>query len=438
MPKAHTSSRAAAERLQTLVPGGAHTYAKGPDQYPADLAPVIARGRGSHVWDVDGREFIEYGSGLRSVALGHAHPEVVADVRACLEDGSNFARPSVHELDAAEDFLSTVPTVDMVKFAKNGSDATTAAVKLARAVTGRDEVAICVDHPFFSCDDWFIGATPLGAGIPKTVQSLTVRFPFGDLDAARALLEERAGKIACLVLEPETAQATPEGYLAALHQLAHEHGALVVLDETITGFRRSERGVQGLVGVRPDLTVFGKAMGNGFAVSALAGRREVMERGGLATSDPRVFLLSTTHGGETHALAAARAVMRICRRDGVAARLDAVGRRLRTLVEEVTASEGVADRVVVRGRPCNLVFATLDPSGAPSQEYRTLFMRELLLNGVLAPSFVVSAALTDEDLERTAAAVGAACRTYRKALDSGDPLTWAGGRAVKPVFRTFA
>jgi len=176
-------SDAANARLHSLVPGGAHTYAKGDDQYPEGLAPVISHGNGSHVWDVDGNEYIEYGSGLRAVSLGHAHPRVVEAVRNQLERGSNFVRPSIVELEAAETFLRTVPTADMVKFAKNGSDVTTAAVKLARAVTGRPLVAICADQPFFSIDDWFIGTTPMAAGIPQQLTDLTVGFPYGDLAA---------------------------------------------------------------------------------------------------------------------------------------------------------------------------------------------------------------------------------------------------------------
>ncbi|MFD8935816.1 aminotransferase class III-fold pyridoxal phosphate-dependent enzyme, partial [Streptomyces sp. NPDC059578] len=170
-------SRRANERLHALIPGGAHTYAKGDDQYPEDLAPVISHGRGAHVWDVDGNRYVEYGSGLRSVSLGHAHPRVIEAVRRQLDRGSNFVRPSIVEVDAAERFLATVPTAEMVKFAKNGSDVTTAAVRLARAVTGRSRVAICGDHPFLSVDDWFIGTTPMSAGIPAAGSGGPVAMP---------------------------------------------------------------------------------------------------------------------------------------------------------------------------------------------------------------------------------------------------------------------
>ncbi|MFE5880552.1 glutamate-1-semialdehyde 2,1-aminomutase [Streptomyces hydrogenans] len=428
-------SRAANERLHALIPGGAHTYAKGDDQYPEDLAPVISHGRGAHVWDVDGNRYIEYGSGLRSVSLGHAHPRVVEAVRRELDRGSNFVRPSVREIEAAETFLATVPTAEMVKFAKNGSDATTAAVRLARAATGRPRVALCADHPFFSVDDWFIGTTPMAAGIPAATTDLTVTFPYGDLAATEELLARHPDEIACLILEPATHSEPPPGYLAGLRELADRHGCVLVFDEMITGFRWSEAGAQGLYGVVPDLSTFGKALGNGFAVSALAGRRALMERGGLRHSGDRVFLLSTTHGAETHALAAAMAVQRTYVEEGVTARLHALGERLAAGVRAAAASMGVADHVVVRGRPSNLVFATLDGAGRPSQEYRTLFLHRLLAGGVLAPSFVVSGALTEEDVDRTVDVVAGACAVYRKALDEADPAAWLTGRPVKPVFR---
>jgi glutamate-1-semialdehyde 2,1-aminomutase len=428
-------STTANERLHRVIPGGAHTYAKGSDQYPFEMAPVISHGRGGHVWDVDGNEYIEYGAGLRAVSLGHAHPRVLDAVRGELDKGSNFIRPSIIEAEAAERFLENVPTADMVKFTKNGSDATTAAVRLARAATGCKLVARCADHAFFSTDDWFIGTTPMNAGIPDETTEQTVSFPYGDLQAAEDLLQRHDGEIACLILEPAAAVEPPPGYLQGLRELATRHGVVLIFDEMITGFRWSAHGAQGLYGVTPDLSTFGKALGNGFAVSALAGKRELMEIGGLHTDRERVFLLSTTHGAETHSLAAAMAVMDIYRDEDVIGRMHALGDRLAAGVREVAAGIGVEDHVVVRGRASNMVFGTLDEEGKPSQPYRTLFLRELISGGVLGPSFVVSAALTEADIDKTIDVVAQACTVYRKALDANDPTPWMGGRPVQPVFR---
>ena len=203
------AARSLQRRAHDLIPGGAHTYAKGDDQYPETAPPFIARGRGCHVWDLDGNEFIEYGMGLRSVGLGHAFPRVIDAVRRELANGSNFTRPSPREVEAAETFLGCVSTAEMVKFAKNGSDATTAAVKLARAYTGRDLVAICGDQPFFSTDDWFIGSTGMPDGIPERIRELTVKFRFNDASTLESLFLAHPAQIACVVLEAETARGAP-------------------------------------------------------------------------------------------------------------------------------------------------------------------------------------------------------------------------------------
>ena len=324
----------------------------------------------------------------------------------------------------------------MVKFAKNGSDVTTAAVRLARAITGRDLVAICADQPFFSVDDWFIGSAAMPAGIPQVIRDLTVRFPFDDLPALVRLLDAHEGQVACIVLEAATAIEASPGYFAGLRRICDERGVLFVLDEMITGFRWGLGGAQVLYDIDPDLSTFGKAMGNGFAVSALAGRREHMERGGWHHPDERVFLLSTTHGAETHALAASMAVIEEFRARSVSSHLAQLGERLASGVRAAAASAGVADHVVLMGHPANLVYATLDQAGERSQPYRTLFLQELLRHGVLAPSFVVSDALSLADIDATIEAVFSACQLYARALDHGID-GYLHGRPVRPAIRPF-
>jgi glutamate-1-semialdehyde 2,1-aminomutase len=434
-----STSTAMQERLHELVPGGAHTYARGSDQYPEGMAPVIARGEAAHVQDVDGNWYVEYGMGLRSVTLGHAYAPVVDAVAAAARSGVSFSRPSVWELRAAEEFLAQVPGADMVKFTKNGSDATTAAVKLARTATGRDLVAVCRSHPFFSTDDWFIGTTAMNAGIPQAQRELTLGFDYDDLGSLEALLAEHPGRIACVVLEAATAMAEPSpGFLEGLRALADRDGFVLVFDEIITGMRWSRHGAQGVYGVTPDLSTWGKALGNGFAVSALAGRRELMELGGLRTDAERTFLLSTTHGPETTGLAAYLAVAEAYRERDVVAVMEQRGRRLADGANAVAASLGIADSFAVVGRPSCLVFVTRDPSGAPSQAFRTLFLQEMLQRGVLGQSFVISAAHTDEDVDRTVEAVGEALTVYVKALSAGSTDGLLRGRPVAPALRPFA
>ncbi len=429
-------ARSLQQRAHDLIPGGAHTYAKGDDQYPELAPPFIAYGRGSHVWDLDGSEYIEYGMGLRSVGLGHAFPAVIEAVKRELANGTNFTRPSAREVEAAEVFLDCVTTAEMVKFAKNGSDATTAAVKLARAFTGRDYIAICGDQSFLSTDDWFIGSTAIAGGIPRAVRELTLKFNYNDISSLENLFASHLGRIACVILEAETSIAPRPGFLEEVRALCDKFGALLIFDEMITGFRWHLGGAQRIHGVTPDLSTFGKALANGFAVAALAGKREIMERGGLRHTGERVFLLSTTHGAETHSLVAAIATMRVYQREPVIDTLHSRGERLRNGFEEVARRHGIHDYLQVRRKSCNLIFATTDLALQPSQTYRTLFMQELIAGGILAPSFVVSYSHTERDIDRTIDVVDYAASVYARALDDG-PLHYLNGCQVKPVFRPF-
>lgn len=420
-----------------LIPGGAHTYAKGDDQYPLGMAPYIVRGAGCRVWDVDGNQFIEYGSGLRAVSLGHAFAPVVDAAKQQLELGANFVRPSTIELRCAEAFLEFVPSADMVKFCKDGSDATSGALKLARAHTGRDAVAVCANHPFFSVDDWFIGSTGMPGGIPQSTRACTLKFSYNDVDSLAALFRAHPGVIAAVVLEAEKETAPVPGFFAGVRSLCDQHGAVLVLDEMITGFRWHNGGAQALYGIEPDLSTFGKALGNGFSVSALAGKRELMQLGGSDHDQERVFLLSTTHGAETHGLAAAIATMEVYRSEPVVDTLWQRGRRLADGLRQAAATEGVSEQVPILGQPCCLVFGSRDQQGQPSQPFRTLLMQEIIRRGVLATSLVVNYSHTEVDIDLTIEAFAGAFKVYRRALDDGVEK-YLLGRPVQPAMRRFA
>jgi glutamate-1-semialdehyde 2,1-aminomutase len=430
-----SSSRALKPKAHRLIPGGAHTYAKGDDQYPEQAPGFIVRGKGCHVWDLDGNEFIEYGMGLRAVTLGHAFEQVVEAAHRQMQLGINFNRPAKIEVDLADAVLNVVDGADMVKFAKNGSDATTAAVKLARAYTGRDLVAIA-DQPFFSTDDWFIGSTDMNAGIPQAVIEMTLKFRYNDLSSLRELFDQHPGRIACVLMEAEAAVPPSPGYLEAIKQFCEQRGAVLVFDEMITGFRWHLGGAQKFHGVVPHLSAFGKAMGNGFAIAALVGKREIMQLGGLDHDMGRVFLLSTTHGAETHALAASLETIRIYREQPVVETLWRQGERLRTGVNQSISRHGIAACFRIAGRPCNLSYQTRDAKGEPSQTFRTLFLQELIRGGVLAPSLVVSFSHSDADIDRTIDTVDRALGVYRRALQDGVER-YLIGRPVRPVNRKY-
>ena len=431
------NSQLLASKAHALIPGGCHTYAKGDDQYPVLAPGFIQRGSGSHVFDVDGHEYIEYGMGNRAVGLGHAYPPVLRAVRDALQDGCNFTRPGAIEVECAESFLELIDNAEMVKFCKDGSDATSGAVRLARAYTGRDMIACCADHPFFSTDDWFIGTTKMNAGIPASVSALTATFRYNDIASVEALFEDYPGRIAAIILEPAKADEPQNNFLHEAKRIAHENGALFILDEMITGFRWHMRGAQKLYDIEPDLSCFGKALGNGFAISALTGKAEYMQLGGLTqTEHPRVFLLSTTHGAETHAMAAAIATIAIYRDEPVIERLYEQGAKLAKGVNAAIARHGLQNHVRLFGRPCCLAYGTLDQNGQPSQAFRTLFLQETIRRGVLMPSLVVSYTHSDTDIARTVDAIDGALGIYVHALNDG-VSSYLTGRPSQVVYRRF-
>ncbi len=429
------AARALQRRAHRAIPGGAHTYAKGDDQFPLNAPPLLVRGEGARVWDSDGNEYVEYGGGLRAIVLGHGHPRVVDAVQRAIAEGTNFARPSVLEVEAAEDLLAFLDRPDwMVKFTKNGSDANSSAIRLARAATGRDLVAICRDQPFFSVEDWFIGTTPMDAGIPSAVRDLTVGFPYDDLDALRDLLADRT--VAAVVMEAAKYDDPSPGWFEGVRRLCDDTGTVFVLDEMITGVRWPGRTAMGHYGIHPDLATYGKALGNGFSVSAVTGRRELMELGGLDHDRPRVFLASYTHGAESTGLAACRAVTAVGMETDIGAGIAARGEALRARLNEVSRAHGVEEHFFAWGPGQVLVFVTRDADGEPSQVLRALAMQELIAGGVLGTSLVMSLAHGDAEHALTVAAWDRAAAVYARALEDG-PDGLLHGHPTNQVWRRY-
>jgi len=388
------------------------------------------------VWDVDGNEFIEYGMGCRAVTLGHAYQPVIEAAQREMQQGLNFARPAPIELECAEELLGMIDGADMCKFAKDGSSVTTAALKLARAYTGRDLVAFCEDHPFFATNDWFIGSTPMDAGIPQTHKQLSLTFAYNDLESVERLFEQHPGRIAGLIMEPAKYEDPQDDFLHKVQELCQAHGAVFILDEMITGFRWHNGGAQKYYDIVPDLSAFGKALANGFSVSALVGKRQIMELGGLLHEKPRVFLLSTTHGAETHSLAAAMATMRIYQTEPVIETLDRQGARLAHGINLAIQDNQLVGHVGIHGKPCCLVFSTRDHNKQPSQAFRALLMQELIGRGVIGPSLIVSYSHTDDDIDQTIKAFQGALAVYRRALVDGVDRHLVG-RRTKSVYRRY-
>lgn len=425
------------ERLLKVIPGGAHTYSRGFDQYPSNAPQILSNGKGAYVCDPDGNRYLDYGMALRAVNLGYAEDEIDAAAFAQIKNGNNLTRPSTIELEAAELLVSLIDAVDMVKFTKNGSTSVSAAVKLSRAYTGRDLVARCADHPFFSYDDWFIGSTPLTKGIPQDAIEKTKTFRFNDIDSLEQLILQYPGQFACVILEPAAAEEPRDGYLSKVQELCKRHGIVFVLDEMITGFRWHMKGAQHMYGVTPDLCTFGKAMANGFSVSCIAGKRDIMELGSIeAEGRERLFLLSTTHGAEMCGLGAFVATVNFMQQHNVVEHLWDYGRQLTAMMQRQAMAHGVADSFKVDGPACSPFYLTLDQAGGASLPLRTLFSQEMIRNGVLMPWIALSYRHGADELARTEEAIDKTFRVYRQAMESGAEK-FLQGSVIKPVFRKF-
>ena len=375
--------------------------------------------------------------GLRSVTIGYGYPQVMEAALLEMEKGNSMPRASHTELDAAEVITDLIPCADMVKFAKNGSTVTTAAVKLARAYTKREYVAICSEHPFFSYDDWFIGSTVIQKGIPDTSKELTLKFKYNDLESVKALFKNYPGQIAAVILEPATSTPPTANFLRELKTICKEHQTVLIFDEMITGFRWHLQGAQKYYDVEPDLATFGKGMANGFSVAALVGKRELMDLGGiLEQGQERVFLISSTHGAEMSGLGAFIKTVELYKELDVVGHMWEYGKKLIDGMNAIAKDYGIQDYFYLGGYPCSPVYIAKDKTANISFEMKTLFAQEMAESNILMDYLAISYSHTSKELEMTLEAAQKALRSYAQALDS-DVHKYLKSRVVKPVFRKF-
>lgn len=429
-----TKSNELRKRAASLIPGGAHTYSKGDDQFPKLSPHSIVKGKGARIWDVDGNEFVDWGMGLTSVLLGHAYESILDVVKKELDNGVNFIRPSYIEAEVAEKMVEQIPSAQMVKFAKNGSNATTSAVKLARAYTGKEIVLRCLDHPFFSIDDWFIGDTDIDSGVIENTKSKTKNFKYNNIESLKKNVETyRDDGIACVILEPASTEEPKEGYLQAVKDICEKEKIVLIFDEVISGFRFHPKGAQYLYGVTPDLSTFGKAMANGFSISALVGKKEIMQLGGLEHDKERVFLLSTTYGGETHHLRAAQKSIEILNQNDyeVTKHIWNVGKTIKDTYNSLVKKYELGEFTSMLGVDCRPYFYFKD------NILRTLFQQEMIKYGVLVQAIMPSFSHRDSEISQTIEAFDKSLRTLAEAIHNNEVEKLLIGQAVKPVFRKY-
>lgn len=409
-------SRELLERARRVIPGGAQTDSKSPSQFVRGVSPTHAqRAEGSHFWDVDGNEYVDYLMACGPAILGYNHSTVDEAVRDQLADGSLFSLPHSLQVEVAELLTEVVPCAEMVRFGKNGNDVTALAVKLARAYTGRDVIATAGYHGW---PDVFLSASDSARGIPAGVGEYTKRFDYNDLESVRAILEAHPDDVAAIITTAASAETPSEGFLDGLRDLADEHGALLIFDEVFTGFRLALGGAQEFFGVTPDLACFAKAMANGYPISAIAGRRDVMR----TLEEPDVTF-SMTYAGEAASLAATKATLEVLRRDedDVYGRIFTVGDALREGFNDLAADHGIDHRANAFGIAPRVVTRFADANGEHDRDAKSLFLQEAHKRGVfLSGSHIPSAAHTDEDVRYTLDVYDDVLETLADAIGNDD------------------
>jgi glutamate-1-semialdehyde 2,1-aminomutase/spore coat polysaccharide biosynthesis protein SpsF len=425
--RSYTASMALLERAQKTIPLGSQTFSKSHIQYPAGAAPMfLTHGDGGRVWDVDGNEYVDLVGGLLPNVLGYRDPDVDAAVSRQLDRGISFSLATPLEAELSERLCRLIPCAEMVRFGKNGTDATSAAIRLARAFTRRDRILMCGYHGW---QDWYIGATTRNLGVPAAVSALSHMVPYNDLAAVEQMFALHPGEIAALILEPAGVNTPQPGYLQGLKDITRRHGAVLVFDEVVTGFRWSLGGAQEKFGVTPDLASFGKALGNGMPIAAIVGRADIMRK-------MEDIFFSATFGGEALSLAAALAVLDKMEREPVIERLWASGQLLMDETRRRIAAAGLSDQIGLIGSAPWAVLTYKDHPKAPAAAIKTLFLREAIACGVLVnASHNICYAHSQADLARVLGGYEHALGEVRQALDRGDLLARLGNQVIQPVFQ---
>jgi len=387
----YENSEAFLKKACQRIPLGSQTFSKSKTQLPHGVSPYFAHSAdGAYFWDIDGNKYIDLVNGLSAITLGHNYPAVTEAVLEQVVKGTIFSLASPLEYEVAEQICQMVPCAEMVRFGKNGSDATAGAIRLARAYTGRDHVVVCGYHGW---QDWYIGSTTRDLGVPAATKDLTHTFQFNNLASLEAVFRAKPGQIAAVIMEPATAVDPEDGFLEGVKTLTHENGALLIFDETVTGFRLANGGGQALFGVTPDLATFGKGLANGYPISAVAGRADVMRL-------MEEIFFSFTFGGETLSLVAAKATLTELTEKPVVETINASGARLKRGIADLIEQYELNDMFGVLGHPSRFLLVPKGRGNISEWDLKTLHMQEMFKNGVFSiGSHNLSYVLGDDDID---------------------------------------
>ncbi|MSU55757.1 MAG: aminotransferase class III-fold pyridoxal phosphate-dependent enzyme [Candidatus Taylorbacteria bacterium] len=418
------------ERVRKIIPNQSQTLSKSPGQFRKGTMPLFsARAKGAYIWDITGNKLLDYMGALGPIILGYADTVTDNAIKKQLKDGIIFSQPHPLEFEVAKLITQLVPGADMVRFGKNGSDATSGAVRIARAYTKRDVILFCGYH---GAQDWYIVSTERSAGVPRMLKQLVHGFEYNNLDSLEKLFTKFPGKVAAVIMEPAYAEHPKGRFLADVKRLAHAHGALLIFDEVITGFRWSSGGAQKYFGVTPDLSCFGKSIANGMPLSAIAGTRTVMQK----TED--VFF-SFTYGGECLSLAAAKAVLSELKRNpGILKHVWRMGEKLQKGIQKSIESHGLSHSIACVGFPPRPIMQFYKDNGESSPELRALFQQYIIDAGILYSTYWnITYAHREHHIAFTLRAVDEALRKVKHDIAEGVVLKKVG-RSIAPVFAMHA
>lgn len=414
-------------RAEKVIPLGSQTFSKSKTQYPYGVSPYFAtHAKGCRLWDLDGNEYIDCVMSLAAVTLGYNDAAVNEAVRHQLDKGTIFSLPSTLETEVAEQICAMVPCAEQVRFGKNGSDATSGAIRLARAYTGRDHVAVCGYHGW---QDWYIGSTARNKGVPHAVRELTHTFKYNDLASLDALFSDYPGQIAAVILEPMNVADPAPGFLEGVRERCTRYGSVLIFDETITGFRFANGGAQQLFGITPDLATFGKGLANGFPLSAVAGQRALMR-------EMEEIFFSFTFGGETLSLAAAQATLNKLTREPVLATMAQEGERLKRKLTALINRHGLDEYLSVTGHPAWTFLMIQDSPTANQWEIKTFLLQEMLARGVLwLGTHNLSHAHGETDIDALLAVYDAVLALLAEVIRQGDLAQRLICKPLEPLFK---
>jgi glutamate-1-semialdehyde aminotransferase len=413
------------DRALKSIPLASQTFSKSLTQYPRGVSPFfIEKGKGAKVWDVDGNEYIDFVNSLAAVTLGYCDKNVDEAVQKQMQNGVTFSLPHCLEMEVAEKLIDIIPCAEKVRFAKNGTDATSASIRIARAFTGKEHIAVCGYHGW---QDWYIGSTTRDLGVPKAVKDLTHKFEYNNIESLEKIFQEQ--ELACVIMEPMNVEYPQDNFLEKVKTLVHKNDALLIFDETITGFRYSLGGAQALFNVIPDLATFGKGMANGYPLSAVVGSNEIMQK----VED---IFFSGTFGGETLSLAAANTVIDKYKKDNVPKYLNDLGNYLLKKLNQLIINEGLDDIFRTSGHPAWSFLQVKAQDKYTAFEIKTLFLQEMFKSGILIlSSHNLNFSHSEEDIDKLISVYSGVLPLIKQSIDDGNLIEQLNCKPLQPLFQ---